>query len=486
MDPQRGRDLKFDVAMMALNHLDRESEAISHLEALLSDDPGDARVVEALQVAYQKSERYEDLSRLIAEQLEHTTDPETVAMLKVGLAHLRRERFNDHPGAIALLEEVFVISPDNQQASAALAQLYEETEQFSDLIGLLSRRKLRAQERGDAEAQLSHLREMAKIAEVRVKDEVLAVDCWLEIRTLDDSPETREELLRLMLAAGQLKEAAALLEEICAALSDAQALRRRRELCELYRLMNDTPALIRTIEGSLALAPDDEDLKMLLRTEYEHEGQWDKVAQLVLTEAESAAALKDKLALYREAADIQWKHCEDPGAAAAILERAAEAAPGDREILLLLCDAYSACGRGIEAAGVLEKVVESFGGKRSKELGDIHRRLATAYLSNQQQDKALEELEKAFRIEPGNILVLTQLGDVALAAGDMKKAQQMFRALLLQRLDESSPISKAQVFLRLGQIHERLGEGPKARQMYERAVQTDPNFDEAKRALQTL
>jgi Tfp pilus assembly protein PilF len=134
----------------------------------------------------------------------------------------------------------------------------------------------------------------------------------------------------------------------------------------------------------------------------------------------------------------------------------------------------------------LEKVVESFGGKRSKELGDIHRRLATAYLSNQQQDKALEELEKAFRIEPGNILVLTQLGDVALAAGDMKKAQQMFRALLLQRLDESSPISKAQVFLRLGQIHERLGEGPKARQMYERAVQTDPNFDEAKRALQTL
>lgn len=486
MEPERARELRFEVAMMALNHLDRESEAISRLEELLSDDPSDARVIEALQAAYQKSERYEDLSQLISEQLERTTDLEAVAVLKIGLAHLRRERFDDHPGAIALLEEVFGALPDNQQASSALAKLYEETEQFSDLIGLLARQKHRAVERGDAHLQLSLLRSMAKIAEGRLKDAVLAVDCWLEIRTLDDSSETREELLRLMLAAEQLKEAATLLEEICAPLSGAQALRRRRELCELYRIMNDTPALIRTIEGSLAIAPDDEDLKMLLRSEYEHEGEWSKVADLVLKEASTAAGLKEKLSLYREAAEIQWKRCEDPAAAAAILEQAAEAAPTDREVLLLLCDAYSACGRGAEAAGVLEKVVESFGGKRSKELGDIHRRLATAYLSNQQQDKALEELEKAFRIEPGNIHVLTQLGEVALAAGDMKKAQQMFRALLLQRLDEGAPISKAQVFLRLGQIHEKLGEGPKARQMYERAVQTDPNFEEAKRALQTL
>ncbi|HXS19461.1 MAG TPA: hypothetical protein VN764_19825, partial [Polyangiaceae bacterium] len=117
LDPDQVRTLKFDAAMMALNHLGQDSEAISRLEELLSDDPSDARVIEALQAAYQKSERYEDLSRLIADQLERTTDVETVAMLKIGLAQLRRERFADHAGAIELLEEVFSVLSDNQQAS---------------------------------------------------------------------------------------------------------------------------------------------------------------------------------------------------------------------------------------------------------------------------------------------------------------------------------------------------------------------------------
>jgi hypothetical protein len=68
----------------------------------------------------------------------------------------------------------------------------------------------------------------------------------------------------------------------------------------------------------------------------------------------------------------------------------------------------------------------------------------------------------------------------------MKKAQQMFRALLLQKLDDKSPITKAQVFLRLGEIHEKLGEKAKAIQMVERAVQTDDSLEEAKEKLAQL
>jgi hypothetical protein len=56
---------------------------------------------------------------------------------------------------------------------------------------------------------------------------------------------------------------------------------------------------------------------------------------------------------------------------------------------------------------------------------------------------------------------------------------------LLQKLDESAPISKSQVFLRLGDIHDAIGETPKAIQMYERAVQTD-GLEEAKERLKAL
>ena len=85
-----------------------------------------------------------------------------------------------------------------------------------------------------------------------------------------------------------------------------------------------------------------------------------------------------------------------------------------------------------------------------------------------------------------NVHVLTLLGDVALQVGDHKKAQQMYRALLLQKLDDANgPIKKSMVFFRLGQIHEQLDEKPKAVQMYERAVQTD-GLDEAKARLAAL
>jgi tetratricopeptide (TPR) repeat protein len=82
--------------------------------------------------------------------------------------------------------------------------------------------------------------------------------------------------------------------------------------------------------------------------------------------------------------------------------------------------------------------------------------------------------------------VLALLGEVALNVGDLKKAQQMYRALLLQKLEDAGPIKKAMVFVRLGDIHDKLGEKPKAIQMYERALQTDATLGEAKTKLSVL
>ena len=203
-------------------------------------------------------------------------------------------------------------------------------------------------------------------------------------------------------------------------------------------------------------------------------------------DADFAATPEEKMRLYRQAAEIQSVKRQDSGAAAALLEKASALKPDDREILLQLCDAYSASGRGKAAAQALEKIVESYGGKRVKELGEIHRRLATAYLADGDTQRALEELDKAFRIEPGNVLVLKMLGEVAIQAGDLKKAQQMFRALLLQKLDDKSPITKPEVFMRLGEVHEKIGEKDKAIQMYERAVQSDDKLEAAKERLAAL
>ena len=60
-------------------------------------------------------------------------------------------------------------------------------------------------------------------------------------------------------------------------------------------------------------------------------------------------------------------------------------------------------------------------------------------------------------------------------------------ARLLQTFDEKTAgITEASVYLALGQIHLMSGEAPKARNMFERGLETDPKNEELKQALASL
>ena len=58
--------------------------------------------------------------------------------------------------------------------------------------------------------------------------------------------------------------------------------------------------------------------------------------------------------------------------------------------------------------------------------------------------------------------------------------------MLLQNLDPQSGVTKADVYLALGDIHERLSEGPKAIGMYERGLELEPSNSRLKEALARL
>ena len=306
---------------------------------------------------------------------------------------------------------------------------------------------------------------------------------------LERDPEHRgalEALARLCKGASDHAEAAAAYERLLELSSGEQRVAVALELADEYDQIDDASGSIRALERGLQADERDPRLRTRLQTLYESGEQWDKLAGLLARNAEWLEDPAEKVTLLRAAADIHSTQRGDPAAAAELLDRASQLRPDDRDILLALCDAYNASGRGRAAADVLERVVQSYGGKRTRELGELHRRLADAYLAMGENQRAVEELDKTFRIEPGNVHVLKKLGQLALEMDDLKKAQQMFRALLLQRLDERSPISKAEVFMGLGEVHRRLGEKAKAVQMYERALQQDATLEQAKLRLAEL
>jgi tetratricopeptide (TPR) repeat protein len=194
----------------------------------------------------------------------------------------------------------------------------------------------------------------------------------------------------------------------------------------------------------------------------------------------------EQLKLLKAAADIHLSKRKSPADAIPILERAAGLVPQDRDLLLALGDAYSSAERGRDAAQVLERVIASFGGKRTKEVAAYHLRLARALTQLGEKEQALAQLDMGFKVDPGSVAILKDLGVLAFETNDLDRAQKTFRALLLQRLDPAAGISKGEVFYYLGEISAKQGDKPKAVQMFERALENDASLAKAKAKLAEL
>jgi tetratricopeptide (TPR) repeat protein len=325
------------------------------------------------------------------------------------------------------------------------------------------------------------------VYESRLGDRARAIDTYRAVLERDPSHRGALECLaRLYQSESRLADAAEVLDKLLGMSTGKDAVDLAVRLSEIHDKLGDPEQATLALERGLKEEPQQPELRTRLRKAYEAQEAWEKLGALLSQDADLAKTDEERVGLLRRAAKLHAERRNDHEKAAELLNQATQIKPDDRELLLELCDEYNASGRGKAAAEVLEKIVISYGNKRSKELAEIHRRLAGAYLADGNGARALEELDKAFRIEPGNVNVLSLLGETALELGDLKKAQQMYRALLLQKLDEGGPVQKGMVFVRLGDIHDKLGEKPKAVQMYERALQTDPNLTEAKTKLAQL
>lgn len=480
------RALRSRAAIIARDKLSDPVKAIELFDQLLEDDPTDDQVAHALHQLYREGGRDRELLRLLERRIDVATSPGARSMLRLELAELNLARFDAPNAAIDVLQALIEEEPGHAQAVVRLSELLEKTQRDEELAELLESQIEAARARGDLTAELAFQVRLGDVSETRLGNRARAIDTYRAV--IEREPRhlgALESLARLLRTEGRNEEAAEILGRQLECAPTEQAVQRALELSSVYEDLGSQDRAIAVLERVLETNQQDSGLRVTLRSLYEKLGEWGKLADLGAREAEFAETPERAVQILREAAQVLATKRGEHDKAAELLERASRLRPDNREVLLELCDRYRASGRGKEAAQVLERIVQSFGSKRTRELAEIHRRLADAYLDQGDSQRAILELDKAFRIEPGNIHVLTLLGDVAFKAQDYKKAQQMYRALLLQKLDDGGPTRKSLVFLRLGEIHEGMGEKPKAIQMYERAVQTD-GLEEAKSKLRAL
>lgn len=529
--------LRHRAAEVCVERLGDRGRAVALYEEILEKEGADTRAHEQLRALYGELGRYNELARLIMKLVDLAESAEVRAALRVDLARLHLEKF-DHPrDATDTLRAVLEENADHEEAARLLATIFEKGGQHAELADLQTSLVERARARGDAALELSRMVELGEILELKLKDARRALETYDEILGRDPNHRAALEAVARLAESRQAWDKAELaLARLLETASGAQAVELALRLASARKELGNEQGVEDALKRALEAEPKNADVRERLGQLYERTKKWAELAELLASNADLVASsseaagtngatasmpppsdpvpparasvpparasvpparaslpppplspvVAEQVQLLRRAAEIHLKERKQPSDAVPVLERVTALVPSDRELLLLLCDAYTASKRERDAATVLERIIASFGNKRTKELSLYHHRLGRALAALGDKDVALTQLDMAFKIDPGSVEVLRDLGVLALETNDLDRAQKTFRALLLQRLDAQSGISKGEVFYYLGEISMKQGDKAKAVQMLERAVENEPSLARAKAMLTDL
>jgi tetratricopeptide (TPR) repeat protein len=238
-----------------------------------------------------------------------------------------------------------------------------------------------------------------------------------------------------------------------------------------------------------ALAADPAYLPAILAVEGHARARedWPRVADMMARREAQTSAPADRLAIQLELAELLRKRLGQPGQAIPLLERALESARDDERILGPLADLYFAAGQLDRAVPIYERLAENAKKARQmKQVATYRQRLGGIFEARGQGDEALAAYEEAFRVNPTDVATMAGLGRIYLAREAWEKARRVYRSLVLQNLDDEAGITKAEVYYNLGRIHVALGEPSKAKGMFQRGLEIEPQNPELLRALEAL
>jgi golgin subfamily B member 1 len=531
--------LRHEAARVLADKLRDPGRATSLYEEILDSEPSDAPAAAALRSLYGQAGRDRDLARLLMRLIDVASSQAERASLRLELSKLQSEKFRAQDDAIETLRAILDEDSSHPEAVLTLSQLYEKTGRDAELAELLKVQLDAARDRGDVATELGLLVRLAELQEGRLDDATAAQEAYESV--LERDPNHRGALQAIVRITEQREDwerAAGALAKLVELASGAEGVPWALKLAEAREKAGDSDGVQEALQKGLALEPANASLRAMLRQRWERAEKWAELAELLVGDAELIAAanpdlkvappepppprrtmpsispeglppmrrslasippggsvapppsvpgpILEQVRLLKAAAEIHLVHRKAPADAIPVLERAAQLIPQDRDLLLALCDAYNAAQRGRDAAQVLERLIASFGNRRTKELALYHHRLASALAQLGDKDVALAQLDMAFKIDPGSVTVLKDLGVLAFETNDLDRAQKTFRALLLQRLEPNVGISKGEVFYYLGEISAKQGDRAKAVQMFERAIENDPALALARTKLSEL
>jgi golgin subfamily B member 1 len=420
-DPELGKRLWIRAARLRETESNDVPGAVNAYVRALELDASDMEVIDALEGLYRRTERWPELLQTLRRKVDNLGDPLEQQQVRGYMAAVYDEKLREPEQAIAIYNEILENDPGSVAALSALEGLYERGEKWRELADNV------AQQLSMAEQEPARLRLMLRLGELRetrMGDLDGAIELYREVLHRDSRSEPAREALERLLGHAQ------------------HQLRIAEILEPLYRESANVPKLIGIYEIQVRHSGSpDQRVELLGRMAELYEVQLEDPARAFECHARALA--------------------EDP--ASPIIQEQLERLAAAAGVWQALADAYEAQLDKTEDPQTLAVLHTKAADVHELHLGNVegaiehHRRVLQRGEGNLEAATALERLyRKAERYE------------------ELAGIHQVKAGML------DSPEARRQNHFAAGQIYdERLGQPERAIDVYQRALESDPDDVEA-------
>ncbi len=456
--------------------LDRGDLAQPYYAEIAKLDPHNVQVRRQMAAIHRKSAEWQKMGELLAQALNVATLVEDRVAILCDLGELAERHLGEPEKAVAYFERARDLDPSSGRVLQALERVYEARGLYAALAEVLEGKLARLA--GDEERASEALR-LAALKEHQLQRIDQAAEHYRQAVELGlASMEALRGVERTARALGRWKEHANALERQVEA---AETKRERVEaLLKLATVLEEEfvePRLAaERLEQALELdAGRDEAYRALARC-YRRLKEWARLVETYerhLDEVESRAV---KVELLGAMSAVLSEHLADNERAIDVSNRLLALDPTNVPALEALAALYEAQG---DAAAAIEAM-----GRVAEETPDPARRVALLYKAgraNEQQlgdrHAARQRYEAALDLDEGHLPTLAALRAMALDDGDWDMARRHLEA---EQAHTTGPRARAKLLVELGVLcRERLDDGVAALDAFQRAVESDPDADEA-------
>jgi tetratricopeptide (TPR) repeat protein len=405
------------------------------------------------------------------------------------MARLAEERRHSSDDAVAAWFAALDVDNSYQPAYDELERLLAQTSRWHDLVELLERRAELYATLADGPAEIAALARAADVWEAKLDDPDAAGDILEKI--LAREPGSVAALTRL----SKIYERAGDWDKCKHTLGRALELSPKgRDAADLFFRLgevaragdHDEQTAVQHLQQALRHEPAHAEAIAALEKVARERRDPALLADMLQRRVGAITVPADRVALYVEIAELERAAGRDDAALAA-LAKAQTDAPTDARVLGPLADLYFAAGRLDAAAPIYDKLAaDARAARRMKDVARYRQRQGGILEARGDRAAALGAYEESLRANPTDVTTMTSLGRLYFASSDWEKARKIYQSLVLQNIGEGVGVTKGEVYWALGKIHIELGQGPKAKSMFQRGLEIEPGNQKLKEALSAL